>query len=101
MSSRHMCGAESTWMSANETGIEISAESRGYHDGLAIWRDQAKPVYEELPGWRTDLSAATAPDDMPAAARNYVAFLSEQIGVPVRLVGVGPGREQTVSFATA
>ena len=39
--------------------------------------------------------------DMPAAARDYVAFLSEQIGVPVRLVGVGPGREQTVSFATA
>jgi adenylosuccinate synthase len=54
-----------------------------------------------LPGWRTDLSAATAPGDMPPAARDYVAFLSEQIGVPVRLVGVGPGREQTVSFATA
>ena len=46
-------------------------------------------------------SAATAPGDMPPAARDYVAFLSEQIGVPVRLVGVGPGREQTVSFATA
>ena len=43
------------------------------------------PVYEELPGWRTDLTAATAPEDMPAAARDYVAFLSEQIGVPVRL----------------
>ena len=52
---------------------------------------KAKPVYEELPGWRTDLSAVTAPGDMPAAARDYVAFLSEQIGVPVRLVGVGPG----------
>ena len=62
---------------------------------------KAKPIYEELPGWRTDLSAVTAPADMPAAARDYVAFLSEQIGVPVRLVGVGPGREQTVSFATA
>src|ERR1700683_1743916 len=59
------------------------------------------PIYEELPGWRTDLTAATAPADVPAAARNYVSFLSEQIGVPVRLVGVGPGREQTVSFATA
>ena len=38
---------------------------------------------------------------MPAAARDYVAFLAEQIGVPVRLVGVGPGREQFVSFAAA
>ena len=62
---------------------------------------KAAPVYEELPGWRTDLSTATAPGDMPAAACDYIAFLSEQIGVPVRLVGVGPGREQTVSFATA
>ena len=59
------------------------------------------PVYEELPGWCTDLTAATAPEDVPEAARNYVSFLSEQIGVPVRLVGVGPGREQFVSFATA
>jgi len=62
---------------------------------------KAKPVYEELPGWRTDLSAATSPDQMPAAARDYIAFLSEQIGVPVGHVGVGPGREQTVSFASA
>ena len=38
---------------------------------------------------------------MPEAARQYVTFLSEQIGVPVRFVGVGPGREQTVSFAIA
>ncbi len=59
------------------------------------------PIYEELPGWRTDLTTATALSDVPAAACNYVSFLSEQIGVPVRLVGVGPGREQFVSFATA
>ena len=61
---------------------------------------KAAPVYEELPGWRTDLSAATEPEDLPAPARQYIAFLSEQIGVPVRHVGVGPGREQTVSIAT-
>ena len=36
---------------------------------------------------------------MPRAARDYVAFLTEQIGVPVRMVGVGPEREQFVSFA--
>jgi adenylosuccinate synthase len=60
-----------------------------------------KPIYEELPGWRTDLTAATAPADLPGAARDYVDFLAEQIGVPVRLIGVGPGREQFVSFATA
>ena len=62
---------------------------------------QVTPVYEELPGWRTDLSGATELADLPPAARDYVAFLAEQIGVPVSLVGVGPGREQFVSFAAA
>ena len=36
---------------------------------------------------------------MPAAARDYLSFLEEQVGVPVRLVGVGPGRDQYVHFA--
>ncbi len=62
---------------------------------------QATPVYEELPGWRTDLSGATSLSEVPTAARDYVAFLADEIGVPVRLVGVGPGREQFVSFAAA
>jgi adenylosuccinate synthase len=62
---------------------------------------QATPLYEELPGWRTDLTTATSASDLPDAAKEYVAFLAEQIGVPVRLVGVGPGREQIVSFASA
>ena len=60
---------------------------------------QVTPLYEELPGWRTDLTGVTSAEDLPAEAREYVAFLSDQIGVPVRLVGVGPGREQFVSFA--
>ena len=62
---------------------------------------QVTPVYEEVPGWRTDLTGATTQRDLPAAARSYVEFLSAQIGVPVRLIGVGPGREQFVSLANA
>ncbi len=59
----------------------------------------AKPVYEELPGWKTDLSAMTERHELPGAAQDYVAFLEAQIGVPIRLVGVGPGREQFLHFA--
>jgi adenylosuccinate synthase len=62
---------------------------------------QVLPVYEELPGWCTDLTGVTSLADMPRAACDYVAYLADQIGVPVRLVGVGPGREQFVSFAAA
>ena len=67
-----------------------------YHQSVL---HQVTPVYEELPGWRTDLSGATALADLPPAACEYVAFLAEQIGVPIKLVGVGPGREQFVRFA--
>ena len=58
-----------------------------YHQSML---HQVTPVYEELPGWRTDISGATELGDLPQAARDYVDFLAEQIGVPVRLVGVGP-----------
>ncbi len=67
-----------------------------YHQSVL---HQVTPVYEELPGWGHDLSGATELVDLPTAARRYVAFLAEQIGVPIKLVGVGPGREQFVRFA--
>jgi len=67
-----------------------------YHQSVL---HRVTPVYEELPGWLTDLSQVTSPAEMPSAARDYVDILTEQIGVPVRMVGVGPEREQFVSFA--
>ncbi len=57
------------------------------------------PVYEEFPGWKTDLTGATTLSDLPGAARAYVNRLAELAGVPVSLVGVGPGRDQFVRFS--
>jgi adenylosuccinate synthase len=59
----------------------------------------ATPVYEELPGWLTDLSGCTEAGDLPPKARDYIEFLEHQIGVPIRLLGVGPGRDQFVQVA--
>jgi adenylosuccinate synthase len=67
-----------------------------YHQSVL---HKVTPVYEVLPGWKTDLTAATSLADLPQAARDYVAFLADQARVPVSLVGVGPGREQFVHFA--
>ena len=53
-------------------------------------------MYDELPGWTTELSACTEVGDLPASAADYIAFLEDQVGVPIRLVGVGPGRDQYV-----
>lgn len=60
---------------------------------------RAVPVYEELPGWQEDVSGCTDLAELPAKARDYVLFLSEQGGVPVSYVGVGPERKQTLHVA--
>jgi adenylosuccinate synthase len=56
----------------------------------------ASPVYEELPGFSEDIGGCRTDDDLPQAARDYIRFIEAVVGVPVNLVGVGPGREQMV-----
>ncbi len=56
-------------------------------------------VYERMPGWKTDISKVLTADEMPPEARRYIEFLEQQTGVPIRLVSVGPEREQTLRFA--
>ncbi len=55
-----------------------------------------EPVYETFPGWSEDVSNLRNWDDLPLAARDYLAAISRLAGVPVRLVSVGPEREQIV-----
>jgi adenylosuccinate synthase len=57
-----------------------------------------RPVYETLEGWRTSTVDARSPEDLPRQAREYIAFLQEQVGSPITMVGVGPARDQLVRF---
>ena len=57
---------------------------------------EIEPVYETLPGWMTSTEGVTELDELPRAARDYVRFISERIGVPVGLVSTGPERSQTI-----
>jgi adenylosuccinate synthase len=57
---------------------------------------ECKPVYEELPGWNTDITGARKLEDLPANAQSYVKRLEQLIGCPIVLVSVGPGRESTI-----
>ena len=59
---------------------------------------KARPIYEELPGWQSEIGDARTIDELPAEARDYVLFLSERSNVPVSYVGVGPERLQTVAL---
>ena len=61
----------------------------------------AKPIYVEMPGWQTDLSGFTERDELPQKALDYLAALEEAIGVPISIIGVGPGRKQIVHFTQA
>jgi adenylosuccinate synthase len=58
--------------------------------------ERCKPVYETLPGWSQDITGCRTWDDLPAEARRYVQFLSNQVGVPVKIVSVGPDRDATI-----
>jgi adenylosuccinate synthase len=52
--------------------------------------------YEELPGFDDDLGGCRSFEDLPETARSYVEFVSDFVEVPVKLIGVGPGREQVI-----
>jgi len=58
--------------------------------------EKIEPVYEEVPGWKTPTTGITSYDDLPAAARDYIAFLEERTGVEVGCVSTGPDRTQTM-----
>jgi adenylosuccinate synthase len=57
---------------------------------------RAKPIYETLPGWRTEISDVRSIADLPPNARRYIERLSQAIGRTVEIVSVGPDRDQTM-----
>ena len=66
-----------------------------YHQSVV---HHVTPVYEEFPGWKCDISGITTREELPAEALAYLVALEAQVGVPIGLVGVGPGREQYLRF---
>ena len=54
---------------------------------------RVEPVYEELPGWQTDLSEVREPGELPDAAKAFLAVVERAVGVPVNVVGVGAERD--------
>ncbi|MDR1292912.1 MAG: adenylosuccinate synthase [Clostridiales Family XIII bacterium] len=55
-----------------------------------------KPLYRTARGWQTDISGCTSFDELPEEARAYIAEIEDISGAPVKIVSVGPGREQTI-----
>jgi adenylosuccinate synthase len=69
------------------------------HDEMPMTQTEfhhAVPVYEQLPGWTEDISAARDFDDLPKAAQAYVRTLEQMLGRRISVVGVGPDRDESV-----
>ncbi|MFL7891039.1 MAG: adenylosuccinate synthase [Anaerolineales bacterium] len=58
--------------------------------------DGFDPIYEEFPGWEQDLTSVRKWEELPAAARSYVLSIEQLIGVKIKLISVGPEREQVI-----
>ena len=58
--------------------------------------EKVKPVYTELSGWHTDISRITNWDDLPDAAKAYIEFVEDYLGVPFTIISTGPKRSETI-----
>lgn len=57
---------------------------------------KAKPVYEKLPGWKTDIRGISKYEDLPENCRKYIEFIEKELEVPVKMVSNGPGRHEII-----
>src|SRR5262249_2662104 len=78
------------------TAYEIDGQRCTEFPSDSYLLERAKPICEPLPGWNADVSRARKLADLPSAARRYLDRISELLGLPVRIVSVGPDREQTI-----
>ncbi|MCY1719754.1 adenylosuccinate synthase [Prolixibacteraceae bacterium Z1-6] len=58
--------------------------------------DDVKPVYVELPGWKTDLTAVKNQNEFPEELNNYISFIEDEMEITVSIASVGPNRAQTI-----
>ena len=57
---------------------------------------KAKPVFQKLPGWKSDIRGIREYDELPENCREYIEFIESRIGYPVTMVSNGPGREDII-----
>ena len=78
------------------TAYEIDGKVRKIFPSSCAELAKAKPVFEELPGWKEDIGGCRRFEDLPLAAQDYIRFIEERVSSPVILIGVGQGSEDTI-----
>ena len=78
------------------TSYEIDREETNIFPSHVDDLRKVVPVYETIPGWSEDLTGCRAMEDLPSAAHNYLDRVAQLVGCPIKMVSVGPDREQTI-----
>ncbi len=79
------------------TAYEINGEVTDEFPTRLAHIESAKPIYDEFPGWESDISDCSSWEELPENAQKYIETIERLSGVPVSIVSVGPGREQTIA----
>ncbi len=78
------------------TAYEIDGIQTEQFPNVLSRLEKAKPVYEELPGWKTDISSCRSWKEFPKETQEYISRVEELVGAPISVISVGPGRDQTI-----
>ena len=89
-----LSGLEKVRVAVRYRGLEgAEFEHFPYHQSVL---HHAVAEYEEFDGWSEDIGDCRSEDELPANARAYLEYISDSLGVPIALIGVGPGRDQVI-----
>ncbi len=78
------------------TAYRIDGKEEKNFNSNVDFLNKVEPVYKLMRGWKEDISECRSFEDLPEAAKEYVRYIENETGVPVCLIGVGPGREETI-----
>ena len=78
------------------TSYKVDGDIIDQFPSSAMILERCQPIYEELPGWQSPTAHLRHFDKLPIPARAYVKRLEELIGSPIKIVSIGPRREQTI-----
>lgn len=78
------------------TSYEYNGEQIDHFPASLDLLEKCTPVYRELKGWMCDISECRTYDELPAEAKAYIQAIEEATGVPVKIISVGPRRDQTI-----
>ena len=77
-------------------GYELEGKQINYRPTSLKKMALCVPIYKEMPGWQEDISQARRMDQLPATAQDYLKTIEEIAGIPMSIISVGPGREETI-----